>query len=130
MEFGRLVGGLARYTGDIGLAEELAQDALVAALEQWPNAGIPRNSGAWLMTVAKRRAIELFRRNRLLETKYAQLARDLPTEDAGVVADFDRALSDEDDIDDDLLRLMFTSCHPVLGLDARVALTLRLLGGL
>jgi RNA polymerase sigma factor (sigma-70 family) len=130
MEFGRLVGGLARYTGDIGLAEELAQDALVAALEQWPNAGIPRNSGAWLMTVAKRRAIELFRRNRLLETKYAQLARDLPTEDAGVVADFDRASSDDDDIDDDLLRLMFTSCHPVLGVDARVALTLRLLGGL
>jgi RNA polymerase sigma factor (sigma-70 family) len=128
MESARLIAGLARYTGDIGLAEELAQDAVVAALEQWPQEGVPRNSGAWLMTVAKRRAIDLFRRNRELRNKYAQIGRTLEAEGDAVTPDFDHAFSD--DIDDDLLRLVFTACHPVLSVQARVALTLRLLGGL
>jgi len=128
MESARLIAGLASYTGDIGLAEELAQDAVVAALEQWPESGVPRNSGAWLMTVAKRRAVDQFRRNRDLRQKYAQIGRALEAEGDSVTPDFDRAFSD--DIDDDLLRLVFTACHPVLGVPARVALTLRLLGGL
>ena len=128
MESARLIAGLARYTGDIGLAEELAQDAVVAALEQWPESGVPRNAGAWLMTVAKRRAVDQFRRNRDLRQKYAQIGRALEAEGDSVTPDFDRAFSD--DIDDDLLRLVFTACHPVLGVQARVALTLRLLGGL
>jgi RNA polymerase sigma-70 factor, ECF subfamily len=128
MESARLIAGLARYTNDVGLAEELAQDAVVAALEQWPRSGVPRNSGAWLMTVAKRRAIDLFRRNRELQLKYAQIGRALEAEGDGVTPDFDRSFSD--DIDDDLLRLVFTACHPVLAVQARVALTLRLLGGL
>jgi RNA polymerase sigma factor (sigma-70 family) len=128
MESARLIAGLARYTNDVGLAEELAQDAIVAALEQWPQSGVPRNSGAWLMTVAKRRAIDLFRRNRELQLKYAQIGRALEAEGDGVTPDFDRSFSD--DIDDDLLRLVFTACHPVLAVQARVALTLRLLGGL
>ncbi|HEX9519347.1 MAG TPA: sigma-70 family RNA polymerase sigma factor [Streptosporangiaceae bacterium] len=128
MESARLIAGLARYAGgDIELAEELAQDAVVAALEQWPNDGVPAKPGAWLMTVAKRRAVDLFRRNRDLERKYAEIGRDLTADDDGT-ADFDRAISD--DIDDDLLRLIFTACHPVLPVQARVALTLRLLGGL
>ena len=121
IEWARLVATLARYTGEVGLAEELAQDAVVAALEQWPGSGVPANPGAWLTTVAKRRAIDLFRRNRELERKYAQIGRDLPME-------FDQAAGD--DIDDDMLRLIFTACHPVLAVPARVALTLRLLGGL
>jgi RNA polymerase sigma factor (sigma-70 family) len=128
MESARLIAGLARYTGDVGLAEELAQDAVVAALEQWPESGVPRNAGAWLMTVAKRRAVDMFRRNRQQERKYAQIARDLEAEGEGSTPDFDRAFSD--DIDDDLLRLVFTACHPVLAVQSRVALTLRLLGGL
>src|SRR6202050_4306422 len=129
LESARLIAGLARYaTGDVGLAEELAQDAVVAALEQWPASGVPRNSGAWLMTVAKRRAVDLFRRNRELQLKYAQIGRALAAEGDGVTPDFDRAFSD--DIDDDLLRLVFTACHPVLAVQARAALTLRLLGGL
>jgi RNA polymerase sigma factor (sigma-70 family) len=128
LESARLIAGLARYTGDLGLAEDLAQDAVVAALEQWPAEGVPRNPGAWLMTVAKRRAIDFFRRNAELEKKYAQIARLLAAEGESVLPDFDRAFAD--DIDDDLLRLIFTACHPVLGLPARVALTLRLLGGL
>jgi RNA polymerase sigma factor (sigma-70 family) len=128
LESARLIAGLARYTGDVGLAEDLAQDAVVAALEQWPAEGVPRNPGAWLMTVAKRRAIDFFRRNAELEKKYAQIARLLAAEGESVLPDFDRAFAD--DIDDDLLRLIFTACHPVLGLPARVALTLRLLGGL
>jgi RNA polymerase sigma-70 factor, ECF subfamily len=128
MESARLIAGLARYTGDIGLAEELAQDAVVAALEQWPESGVPRNAGAWLMTVAKRRAVDQFRRNRDLRQKYAQIGRALEAEGDSVTPDFDRAFSD--DIDDDLLRLVFTACHPVLGVPARAALTLRLLGGL
>ena len=128
MESARLIAGLAGYTGDVGLAEELAQDAVVAALEQWPESGVPRNAGAWLMTVAKRRAVDQFRRNRDLRQKYAQIGRALEAEGDSVTPDFDRAFSD--DIDDDLLRLVFTACHPVLAVQARVALTLRLLGGL
>jgi RNA polymerase sigma factor (sigma-70 family) len=129
MESSRLIAGLARYAGgDIGLAEELAQDAVVAALEQWPRDGVPANPGAWLMTVAKRRAVDQFRRNRELDRKYAQIGRVLETEADDGTAALDRAVAD--DIDDDLLRLIFISCHPVLPVPARVALTLRLLGGL
>ena len=128
IESARLIAGLARYTGDVGLAEELAQDAVVAALEQWPQTGVPRNPGAWLMTVAKRRAVDLFRRNRELRQKYAQIGRALEAEGTSVTPDFDAAFSDH--IDDDMLRLMFTACHPVLAVPARTALTLRLLGGL
>jgi RNA polymerase sigma factor (sigma-70 family) len=128
MESARLIAGLAHFTGDIGLAEDLAQDAVVAALEQWPADGVPRNPGAWLMTVAKRRAIDQFRRNRELEKRYAQIGRALEAEGDSVTPDFDRAFSD--DIDDDLLRLIFTACHPVLTVPARTALTLRMLGGL
>ena len=128
MESARLIAGLARYTGDIGLAEDLAQDAVVAALEQWPDEGVPRNAGAWLMTVAKRRAIDQFRRNRELEKRYSQIGRVLEAEGDTVTPDFDKAFADE--IDDDLLRLIFTACHPVLSVQARVALTLRMLGGL
>ncbi len=128
LESARLIAGLARYTGDVGLAEELAQDAVVAALEQWPAMGVPKNPGAWLTTVAKRRAIDLFRRNRELERKYAEIGRALEAEENDGTVPFDRAVAD--DIDDDLLRLIFTACHPVLTVPARVALTLRLLGGL
>ncbi len=128
LESARLIAGLARYAGgDLGLAEELAQDAVVAALEQWPADGVPGNPGAWLMTVAKRRAVDAFRRSRELDRKYADFGRTLEAAGDGT-AGFDRAISD--DIDDDLLRLIFTACHPVLSLPARVALTLRLLGGL
>ena len=129
LESARLIAGLARYAGgDIGLAEELAQDAVVAALEQWPDGGVPANPGAWLMTVAKRRAVDLFRRNRDLERKYAEIARDAGRAAADGTEEFDKAIAEE--IDDDLLRLIFTACHPVLPVQARVALTLRLLGGL
>jgi RNA polymerase sigma factor (sigma-70 family) len=128
IESARLIAGLAHYTGDVGLAEELAQDAVVAALEQWPDSGVPRKPGAWLMTVAKRRAIDLFRRNERLRDRYGEIGRDLAADGQAVHPDFDRAVSD--DIDDDLLRLVFTACHPVLSVPARVALTLRLLGGL
>ena len=128
LESARLIAGLARFTGDIGLAEDLAQDAVVAALERWPADGVPRNPGAWLMTVAKRRGIDLFRRNAELTKKYGEIGRVLAAEGEGVEPDLDRAFAD--DIDDDLLRLIFTACHPVLSVQARVALTLRLLGGL
>jgi RNA polymerase sigma factor (sigma-70 family) len=128
LESARLIAGLARYTGDIGLAEDLAQDAVVAALERWPSDGVPRNPGAWLMTVAKRRAIDMFRRNTELAKKYAEIGRVLAAEGDAVQPDFDKAFAD--DIDDDLLRLIFTACHPVLSVPARVALTLRMLGGL
>ena len=129
LESARLIAGLARYAdGDIGVAEELAQDAVVAALEQWPRDGVPKNPGAWLMTVAKRRAVDQFRRNRDLERKYAEIGRDQESAETDGTGDFDRAIAD--DIDDDLLRLIFTACHPVLTVQARVALTLRLLGGL
>ena len=113
---------------DVGLAEELAQDALVAALHQWPKSGIPDNPGAWLMATAKHRAIDAFRRNKLLERKHAELGRELQALQEMAVPNFEAAL--DDDIGDDLLRLVFISCHPVLSTEGRVALTLRLLGGL
>nr|WP_117209862.1 RNA polymerase sigma factor [Allorhizocola rhizosphaerae] len=122
MESARLIAGLARMTHDVGLAEELAQDALVSALEQWPQSGVPDNPGAWLMAVAKRRAIDLFRRNAVLERKIVELGHALPEAE-----DF---AFEPDHIEDDLLRLVFISCHPVLPTQSRVALTLRLLGGL
>jgi len=129
-EWARVVAGVARFTGDVGLAEELAQDAVVAALEQWPDSGVPRNAGAWLTTVAKRRAVDVFRRTENEQRKYAELGRDLEIDGEGA----DMELPDLDDsgdhIDDDLLRLVFVSCHPALAVPSRVALTLRLLGGL
>ena len=128
IESPKVIAGLARIVRDIGLAEELAQDALVAALEQWPESGVPDNPGAWLMATAKHRAIDLLRRNATLERKYEELARDLEAELETAGPDLGAALDDE--VGDDLLRLMFTACHPVLSTEARVALTLRLLGGL
>jgi len=127
IESPRLIAGLARIVRDIGLAEDLAQDALVAALEQWPQSGVPDNPGAWLMATAKHRAIDHFRRNTRLERKHEELGRELVTKEMAV-PNFDAAI--DDDVDDDLLRLIFTACHPVLSPEARVALTLRLLGGL
>jgi RNA polymerase sigma-70 factor, ECF subfamily len=128
IESARLIAGLARIVRDVGLAEELAQDALVAALERWPESGVPNNPGAWLMAVAKRRAIDQLRRRQRLERKVEQLSRELEVEQELAVQDLDAAIGD--DIGDDLLRLVFTACHPVLSTEARVALTLRLLGGL
>ncbi len=128
IESARIIAGLTRIVRDVGLAEELAQDALLAALQQWPESGIPDNPGAWLMAAAKNRAIDMFRRNKLLQTKHEELGRELQTRQEMAVPDFDAAL--DDDIGDDLLRLIFISCHPVLSTEARVALTLRLLGGL
>ncbi|WP_326578531.1 RNA polymerase subunit sigma-24 [Streptomyces sp. NBC_00481] len=125
MESPRLIAGVARIVRDVGIAEELAQDALVAALEQWPRDGVPDNPGAWLMATAKHRAIDLVRRRERYARKLAEVGRDL--EAAGPYLD---RPSDPDDIDDDLLRLVFTACHPVLSAEARIALTLRLLGGL
>ena len=131
IESARLIAGVARITRDIGVAEELAQDALVAALEQWPASGIPRNPGAWLMTTAKRRAIDAIRRNQRFEQRQEALGRDFEERQAATAAAFDAVIeSDAQAIDDDLLRLIFTACHPVLAREARVALTLRLLGGL
>jgi RNA polymerase sigma factor (sigma-70 family) len=127
IESARLIAGLARIVGDVGLAEELAQDALVAALEQWPESGVPRNPGAWLMTIGKRRAIDHIRRNQRFERKLEELGRELEAE--GEQAPEVEAVLD-DDIGDDLLRLVFTACHPVLSTEARVALTLRVVGGL
>jgi RNA polymerase sigma factor (sigma-70 family) len=112
----------------VGIAEDLAQDALVVALEKWPEEGVPRNPGAWLMATAKHRAIDQFRRNKRLQEKQEQLGRELETDGEGIEDDVDAAL--DDDIGDDLLRLVFTACHPVLSTEARVALTLRVLGGL
>jgi RNA polymerase sigma factor (sigma-70 family) len=128
IESARIIAGLARIVRDVGLAEELAQDALVAALQQWPESGIPDNPGAWLMATAKHRAIDAFRRNKRLERKHEELGRELQAQQEMAVPDFNAAL--DDDIGDDLLRLVFVSCHPVLSTEARVALTLRLLGGL
>jgi len=128
MESPRLIAGLSRMMRDVGLAEELAQDALVAALERWPMTGIPEKPGAWLMATAKHRAIDLIRRRNLVERKHEELGREIETEQASAVSDLDAAL--DDDIGDDLLRLIFTACHPVLSTEARVALTLRLIGGL
>jgi RNA polymerase sigma factor (sigma-70 family) len=128
IEAPRIIAGLARIVRDIGTAEELAQDALVAALEQWPEAGVPRNPGAWLMATAKHRAIDRLRRGKLLERKHVELAHELEAGRENVAEALDAAL--DDDVGDDLLRLVFTACHPVLSTEARVALTLRLLGGL
>ncbi|WP_435877087.1 RNA polymerase sigma factor [Streptomyces acidicola] len=126
IESPRVIARVARIVGDVGIAEELAQDALVAALEQWPRDGVPDNPGAWLMTTAKRRAIDLVRRRERYAQKLEEVGRDLSLTGAH---HFDEP-SDPDDIDDDLLRLVFTACHPVLSAEARIALTLRLLGGL
>ena len=128
IESAKLIAGLARIVGDIGQAEDLAQDALVIALEKWPETGVPDNPGAWLMATAKHRAIDLLRRQKLLERKHEQLGHELDSRQESAVPDLDAAI--DDDIGDDLLRLVFTACHPVLSTDAQVALTLRLLGGL
>jgi RNA polymerase sigma factor (sigma-70 family) len=127
MESPRLIAALARTTRDIGLAEDLAQDALVAALEQWPADGIPDKPGAWLLTAARHRAIDHFRRRKRLDEKHQTIGRDLQERERAL-PDLDASL--DDDVGDDLLRLVFTACHPVLPTDARVALTLRLVGGL
>jgi RNA polymerase sigma factor (sigma-70 family) len=129
IESARIIAGLARLVRDVGLAEELAQDALVAALEQWPAEGIPAKPGAWLMLTARHRAIDRIRREERLAGKVALLGRELEAEQGDAPAEFEAVLDDER-IDDDLLRLMFISCHPVLSTEARVVLTLRLLGGL
>lgn len=128
IEQARLIAGLARMVRDVGLAEELAQDALVTALEQWPRSGIPERPGAWLMAAAKRRAIDRFRRAELIKRKHEELGHELTVDGESVTPDLDAAL--DDDIGDDLLRLMFTACHPVLAKEAQVALTLRLIAGL
>jgi RNA polymerase sigma factor (sigma-70 family) len=128
IESAKLIAGLTRLVRDVGLAEDLAQDALVAALEQWPQSGVPNNPGAWLMTTAKRRAIEHHRRNSMLDRKHELIGHELESEQERAVPDLDAAL--DDNVGDDLLRLVFISCHPVLAKEARVALTLRLLGGL
>ncbi|MCW2863270.1 MAG: polymerase subunit sigma-24 [Actinoallomurus sp.] len=128
LESARIIAGLTRIVRDVGVAEELAQDALVVALEKWPESGVPDNPGAWLMATAKHRAIDRLRRDKRLETKHEQLGHELETGQDSPEAQIDAALDDE--VGDDLLRLMFISCHPVLSTEARVALTLRLLGGL
>jgi RNA polymerase sigma-70 factor, ECF subfamily len=128
IESAKVIARVARIVGDIGLAEDLAQDALVIALEQWPESGIPDNPGAWLTATAKHRAIDRVRRNVTLEGKVEQLGHELQLRQAATRAEFDAVI--EDDIGDDLLRLIFTACHPVLSTEARVALTLRVLGGL
>jgi RNA polymerase sigma-70 factor, ECF subfamily len=127
IESPKVIAGVAHMVHDIGLAEEIAQDAFVAALQQWPASGVPERPGAWLMGTAKHHAIDLLRRNQILQRKQVELGRQLELEDAAM-PDFDAAI--EENIDDDLLRLMFTACHPVLSADSKVALTLRLLGGL
>ncbi|MEU9184148.1 DUF6596 domain-containing protein [Streptomyces sp. NPDC048484] len=129
IESPRIIAGVARIVRDVGIAEELAQDALVAALEQWPRDGVPGNPGAWLMTTAKHRAIDLVRRRERYAHKLAEMGRDLETSAPHGHGHVDEP-ADPDDIDDDLLRLVFTACHPVLSAEARIALTLRLLGGL
>jgi RNA polymerase sigma-70 factor (ECF subfamily) len=130
IESARLIAGIARIVRDVGLAEELAQDALVAALEQWPESGVPENPGAWLMAAAKNRAINALRRNRMKDRRHGELVFEIEAvarrDDA--VTDLEEAI--DDDVGDDLLRLVFTACHPILPTEARVALTLRLLGGL
>ncbi|WP_245647119.1 RNA polymerase sigma factor [Microtetraspora niveoalba] len=128
IESARVIAGLARVVGDVGLAEELAQDALVLALERWPESGVPDNPGAWLMQTAKHRAIDLLRRRTRYDQKLVELGRDMETRQEAAEAELDDALDDH--IGDDLLRLLFTACHPVLSTEGRLALTLRLLGGL
>jgi RNA polymerase sigma-70 factor (ECF subfamily) len=128
IESARVIAGLARMVRDVGRAEELAQEALVVALERWPESGVPDNPGAWLMATAKRRAIDELRHVRLTERKHQEIGQELAAQQEQAVPDLEQAL--DDDVGDDLLRLVFTSCHPVLSTEARVALTLRLLGGL
>jgi RNA polymerase sigma-70 factor, ECF subfamily len=128
IESAKLIAGLARIVRDVGLAEDLAQDALVVALERWPETGVPDNPGAWLMATAKHRAIDRLRRDRLHERKHDQIATELEAQLERAVPDLDAAIDDH--VGDDLLRLIFTACHPVLSMEGRVALTLRLLGGL
>src|SRR4051812_11801293 len=128
IEAARLIAGLTRMVHDVGLAEELAQDALVAALEQWPESGVPDNPGAWLMATAKHRAIDLLRRSSTLERKQEELAREIELQVGSSKRDIDAELDDH--VGDDLLRLIFMACHPVLSKEARAALTLRRLGGL
>ena len=130
IESARIIAGLAGLVRDVGLAEELAQDALVAALEQWPAEGIPPNPGAWLMVTAKHRAIDRIRRNERLGDKLSLLGRELETGQQSVPREFDDVADNDEKMGDDLLRLMFISCHPVLSTEARIALTLRLPGGL
>jgi len=128
IESAKLIAGLTRIVRDVGLAEDLAQDALVAALERWPESGVPDNPGAWLMATAKHRAIDALRRSKLLERKHEQVGYEIETQQESAVPDLDASI--DDNVGDDLLRLVFMSCHPVLSLEARIALTLRLLGGL
>ncbi len=128
IESARLIAGLARIVRDVGLAEELAQDALLIALQKWPESGVPDNPGAWLMATAKHRAIDHFRRNQRVEVKHQEIARDLDAQQDRIVEELEAAI--DDPVGDDLLRLVFIACHPVLSTEARVALTLRLLGGL
>jgi RNA polymerase sigma-70 factor, ECF subfamily len=128
IEQAKLIAGLSRLVRDMGIAEELAQEAVISALEQWPRSGIPDKPGAWLMAAAKHRGIDRLRRARLTERKHEEIGRDLAAEGEGALPHLDAAL--DDDIGDDLLRLIFTACHPVLSTEARVALTLRLIGGL
>src|SRR6184192_3296437 len=128
IESARLIAGLARMVRDVGVAEDLAQEALLAALERWPESGIPDNPGAWLMATAKHRAIDLLRRSKLLERKHEELGREIEAQQQMAAPDLDAAI--DDNIGDDLLGLVFIACHPILSPEARVALTLRLLGGL
>jgi RNA polymerase sigma factor (sigma-70 family) len=128
IESAKLIASLTRLVGDVGLAEDLAQDALVAALEQWPESGVPNNPGAWLMAAAKRRGIDQLRRRSLLDRKHEQLGHEMESRQEAALAELDASL--DDNVGDDLLRLMFMACHPVLSTEARTALTLRLLGGL
>ncbi|HKC81323.1 MAG TPA: sigma-70 family RNA polymerase sigma factor, partial [Gemmatimonadaceae bacterium] len=128
IESAKLIAGIARMVHDVGIAEDLAQDALVAALEQWPKSGVPDNPGAWLMATAKHRAIDQLRRSTLVQRKHEQLVPELEAQQERAVPDLDAAIDDH--VGDDLLRLVFISCHPVLSTEARLALTLRLLGGL
>src|SRR5256885_5617026 len=128
IESAKLIAGLTRIVRDVGLAEDLAQDALVAALEQWPQSGVPTNPGAWLMATAKRRGIDAMRRGAMQDRKHEQVGYELESKRETVVAELDAAL--DDNVGDDILRLIFMSCHPVLSTEARTALTLRLLGGL
>lgn len=128
IEQAKLIAGLTRFTRDIGQAEELAQEALLTALEQWPNSGIPDRPGAWLMTAAKNRAIDRIRKAKLAETKHAEIGRERDADQEAALQELEDAL--DDPVGDDLLRLIFISCHPVLSTEARIALTLRLIGGL
>lgn len=128
IEAPKLIAGLARFTRDVGLAEELAQDALMAAFKQWPETGVPKNPGAWLMTTGKRRAIDAFRRAKILDRKHREIGREIDADQDEAMAAMEDRL--DDDVGDDMLRLIFTACHPILPTEARVAMTLRMLGGL